>query len=199
MADPILFAPLVVDPSADTERLGEESLAELSQATPTPVGVALSELVSSDEEPSVALGDLSVVDARFAPALLDAALHHLVEVWETAVSGSEEPLAERASAEACEALLRPDANTRLVVRDATLGSWTVTGLDLDRIPPAVEVELHVTAVRYIVRFDSVIRAGNTTDRRKMRLEWTLELAGSTKALWRLVASNSPAVDIPGWP
>jgi hypothetical protein len=199
LADSILSTTLVVDPAADTERLSEESLAELSMATPTPAGVALSDLVAPDEDPSLALSELSVVDPRFTPDLLDAALHHLVEVWETAVAGSEKPLAERANTEVCDALLRPGANANLVVRDLVLGSWAVTRLHLDRTPPAVDVELHVTAVRYVMRFESAMRAGSNTERHEIRLEWTLELGDSIEVPWRLVATNSPAADIPGWP
>ena len=199
LSDQILSAPLVVGPAADTERLGEESLAELSMANSTLSGPKLSELVSPDEEPSRALGDLSVVDARFTPALLDAALRNLVDVWGTAVAGSESPLAKRASPEACEALLRPGPDARLVVRDLVLRSWVIKKLHLNRTPPAVDVELHLTAVRYVMRFGSALRAGSThraprdapgVDSRAQQL---------TEVPWHLIATSSPAADIPGWP
>jgi hypothetical protein len=198
LAGPVLHAPFVTDPSADTERLTEESLAELSMADKISSGFALSELVPVEEPPPIALADLSVVDPRFTPSLLGAALTHLLESWEMAVTGSEEPLAERASVESRDALLRPDANHRLFVRDVTLTSWEVIKLQLDRTPPAVDVELQVVAVRYIVAGGSAIRAGNTTEPCPMTLAWTLEFTGSTEVPWRLVSANDPATDIDGF-
>ena len=64
LAGPVLKAPFVTDPSADSERLTEESLAELSMADQISSGVALSELVSPEEPPSLALADLSVVEPQ---------------------------------------------------------------------------------------------------------------------------------------
>jgi hypothetical protein len=198
LAGPVLNAPFVTDPSADTERLTEESLAELSMADKISSGVALSELVPPDEPPSIALADLSVVDPRFNPSLLGAALAHLLESWEMAVTGSETPLAERASLESRDALLRPDTNHRLLVRDVALTSWEVIKLQLDRTPPTVDVELRVVAVRYIVAGDSAIRAGSTTEPCPMTLAWTLAYSDSTQVPWRLVTANDPAIAIDGW-
>ncbi len=65
LAGPVLNAPFVTDPSADTVRLTEESLAELSMAGGANHAIDLSELVSPEEAPSLALGDLSVVDPHF--------------------------------------------------------------------------------------------------------------------------------------
>ena len=131
LAGPVLKAPFATDPSADSERLTEESLAELSMADQISSGVALSELVSPEEPPSLALADLSVVEPQFSPSLLGAALAHLLEAWEMAVTGSEAPFAERASPESRDALLRPDSDHRLFVRDVELTSWDVIKLHLD--------------------------------------------------------------------
>jgi hypothetical protein len=199
LAGPVLSAPLVTDPSADTERLTEQSLAELSKADTTASGVAPSELVPPDEAPSLALGDLSVVDPRFDPSLLGAALAHLVESWEAAVSGSEDPLAERASQEARDALLRPGPDAQVFVRDAVLKSWEVLELHLDRKPPAVDVAVHLEVVRYLVRYETAIRAGNATDARPITLTWTLELTESTEVPWRLVSSSDASLGIEDGP
>jgi hypothetical protein len=198
LAGPVLNAPFVTDPSADTERLTEESLAELSMADKISSGVALSELVPPEEPPAIALADLSVVDPRFSPSLLGAALAHVLESWEMAVTGSEAPLAERADLESRDALLRPDTNHRLFVRDVALTSWEVIKLHLDRTPPTVDVDLRVVAVRYIVAGDSAIRAGSTTERCPMTLAWTLAFTDSTQVPWRLVTANDPATAINGW-
>jgi hypothetical protein len=161
-------------------------------------GVSLSELVPPEEPPSIALADLSVVEPQFSPSLLGAALAHLLDVWEMAVTGSEAPLAERASPESRDALLRPDADHRLFVRDVELTSWDVIKLHLDRQRPAVDVELQVRAIRYIVASDSAIRAGSTTATCPMTLAWTLECRDSTQVPWRLVTANDPSTTIDGW-
>jgi hypothetical protein len=198
LAGPVLTAPLIPTPSSDTERLQEESLAELASAHKVDVDVALSDLVSADEPPAFALLDLSVVDSRFLPALIAADLAHILEAWEVAVTGSEAPLEELADARARAALLWPDPDTRLIVRDAVLKSWEPTRLDLSRHPPAIEVELDVEAVRYVVTGEGIAVAGNQTDARPMALMWTLELTDSHRAPWRLAVSNNPAEAIPGW-
>jgi hypothetical protein len=167
----------------------------LSMADKTASAVNPSELVPPEEAPSLALADLSVVDPRFNPALLGAALAHLLETWETAVTGSEDPLAERASPEARDALLRPGPDAQVFVRDAVLKSWEVIALHVDRKPPAVDVEVHIEAVRYLVRYETAIRAGNATDVLPAKLTWTLELTDSTEVPWRLVGSSDASTGI----
>jgi hypothetical protein len=199
LAGPLLTAPLVPTPSSDTERLREESLAELASAQKVGDDVALSDLVGADEPPAFALLDLSVVDSRFGTPLIASELAHLLEAWEGALMGSEAPLEELASPQARAALLLPSIGTRLVMRDAVLKSWEATRLDLSLDPPSIEVALDIEAVRYVVRDNGGHVAGNRTDAREMSLRWVLELTDSTKAPWRLATSNNPAESIPGWP
>jgi hypothetical protein len=198
LAGPILSSPLVPNLSFDTERLREESLAELASAHKVGDDVALSDLVSADEPPAVALSDLALLDGRFDAALIVSVVGHLLEAWEEAITGSEAPLGELASAHARRTLLRPRHGTRLVVRDAVLKSWEPTRLELSRQPPAIEVALDVEAVRYVVTDGGSHLAGEETDPRRMGLTWTLELTGSTRTPWRLDSTSNPAEAIPGW-
>jgi hypothetical protein len=198
LSGPVLTAPLVPNRSYDTERLREESLAELANAQKLRDDVDLGDLVGPDEPPALALLDLSLLDGRFLPALIAAELAHLVEVWEEAVTGSEGPLEELASADARAALLRPGPRKRLIVRDGVLKAWGPTKLDLSRHPPAIEVRLEVEAVRYAVTEGGSFRVGNQTDARRIDLAWVLELTDSALHPWRLITSNSPAEAIPGW-
>lgn len=197
LAGPVLSAPLIPNRSFDADRLLEESLAEQADAQKVPGHVALGELVSPDEPPALAVLDLSVLDGRFLPPLIASALAHLVDAWEGAVSGSEAPLDERASAEARAALLRPGSGKRLIVRDAVLSSWEPTNLHLARRPPAIEVEVHVHAVRYLTADDGV---GGTGERepRDIVLTWLLELTDDPATPWRLAASTNPGRALPGW-
>jgi hypothetical protein len=198
LAGPVLTAPLVPNPSFDTERLREESLAELASAQKVGDDIALSGLVSADEPPALALLDLSLLDGRFDPELIATELAHLLEAWEEAVTGSEAPLEELATAHARTTLLRPRPGTRLVLRDAVLKSWEPTRLELARQPPAIEVALDVEAVRYVVTDSGSHLAGEETDPRRMGLTWFLERTGSTGTPWLLASSNNPAEAIPGW-
>jgi hypothetical protein len=161
--------------------------------------IVLADLVSADDPPAFALLDLSVVDSRFLPALIAAGLVHLLEAWEDAVTGSEEPFERMASIDARQALLRPGPGRRLIVRDAVLKSWEATRLHLAQHPPAIEVTLDDEAVRCVVRDDGIAVAGNQTGPRRMALMWILELTDSAQAPWRLATANSPAAAIPGWP
>jgi len=199
LAGPVLTAPLIPNPSSDTDRLTDESLAELADRRKVGNDVALSDLVNADDPAAFALLDLSVVDNRFGPELIAAKLARLLEAWESAVSGSEGPLEEQASDSARDALLRPSFRTRLIVRDVVLKSWEATVLDLSRHPPTVEVNLDVAAVRYVVRNDGAAVAGNHTDPNQMRLTWVLELRDSVQDPWWLTMSNNPAKAIPGFP
>jgi hypothetical protein len=91
LAGPLLMAALIPTPSSDTDRLTEESLAELAAAQKLGHDVSLADLVSPDEPPAVALLDLSVIDGGFLPALIQAELTHLLSAWEGAAVGSEAP------------------------------------------------------------------------------------------------------------
>jgi len=198
LSGPVLSAPLVPNPSFDTARLNEQSLAELADAQKVGKGVDLSALVSPDEPPALALPDLSVVDGRFAPALIGAELGHLLEAWEEAVTGSEAPLEALTSANARTALLHPDGSTRLILRDAVLRSWKPTRLDLSRRPPSIEVALEVDAIRYVVTSGGSYRGGEDTGVKRMDLTWTLELTEEAQSPWRLADCNNPAEAIAGW-
>lgn len=198
LAEPVLTAPLIPTPSSDTERLREESLAELADAQKVGDDVNLADLVSADEAPTLALLDLSIVDGRFLPALIAAELAHLLESWEAAVTGSEAPFETLASANARSALLRPGPGCRLVMRDAVLKSWNPTKLNLSQNPPTVEVMLHVDAVRYLIGTDGGHLAGDDTNAHRIALKWILELTASAQTPWRLITSNNPAQAIPAW-
>jgi hypothetical protein len=198
LAGPVLSTPLVPDPSFDTERLREASLAEL--AGPRKVGEdgALNDLVSADESPTLALADLSVLDQRFDPSLVAAFIAHSLEAWEEATTGSDAPLAKLATPNATNALLRPRLGTRLIIRDPVLKSWEPTKLDLAHKPVAIEVAVEVEAVRFVTNDDGRHLAGNDADPGPVNLRWLLQLTDSGQNPWMLAGSNNPGEDIQGW-
>jgi len=198
LAGPVLTAPLVPTPAYDTERLREESLADLASGTKVADDVVLSDLVSEDQPPALALMDLSVLEGRFMPAVVAGSLAHLIEAWEEATTGSEKPFKVLAGAEARAALLQPGPGARMVICDAVLQSWEPTRLEISQRPYAIEVTLHVDAVRYVVSGSGEHLAGSDRESHKMLLKWTLQLTDSSRVPWKLVVSSSPADAIPGW-
>lgn len=198
LAGPVLNAPLIPTPAHDTDRLQEESLAELAVAQRVPTTIAPDELVDAEQPPALALLDLSVVDGRFSPQLIAAQLAHLVEAWEEAITGSQSPLQSLGSTDAVTALLRPSPGMRLLMRDSVLKSWQPTHLGLSDQPPTITVRIEIEAIRYLVSDDGLHRAGNDAEPRPIVMTWTMELSGPAKAPWQLAASSNPAEAVPGW-
>jgi hypothetical protein len=189
LTEPVLAAPLIPNRASDDERLTEESLAELAQAHRLGTDAALSELVSPDERPNLAMLDLSVLDDRFLPPLVAAELTHLLDAWEIATSGSMSPLSMRASTEATIALLSPTPGLRLIIRDAMLQSWLPTNLKLSLQPPSIELMLTINAVCYCVGDDGSTRMGEPRRPSSVTLRWVLELTDDPQIPWRLATTS----------
>ena len=134
-----LEGEIIASPWSDSERLGDESLTELAVADGLPEGFTtsdLAELEFSGDAQARAL-DLSLADARFMPALLEAAARRAVAAWAEAVDGSDEALLAVASPEAVQALLYGgDASrrTRLVVRGARVRRIEIAAIQVEREP-----------------------------------------------------------------
>ena len=111
-----LDAPIVASPWSDDARLHDEAVTELAVADAVPDVAGLVDVDYAGDGRTQAL-DLSVVDGRFAPAVLEAAARRAVEAWAEAVDGADAALERAATPEAAHALLYPRGeNTRLVVR-----------------------------------------------------------------------------------
>jgi hypothetical protein len=194
LAAPVLSAPLIPTPADDDARLTASSLRELGQADAAP-GARPDELVSPSAPGGHALFDLSLVDGRFLPALLGAALARLVESWEEATTGSDAPLRALAREDAVQRLLYPEHDGdryRLMLRDAELVRWEVDRFDPAAAPPRVVVTVTVRAVRFVIDDETGERvAGSTSAPSEMRPAWTLELTDAGPVEWRLVAATDP--------
>ena len=81
------------------------------------------------------------------------------------------------------------------VHDAKLKHWKPVALDLTAEPPRVNVEVTVSAVRYVI-IGGGLTGGNTHDKRDMQLRWALELSDAPSMPWQLAASSDPSDDIP---
>jgi len=200
LAGPVLSAPLIPAGWADEQRLREQALAELAQGDAPSPSAQLREIVSATDPPSVVLGDLSLIDGRFSPALLASTLEHLIGAWEQATISSDAPLHGLATHEVIDALLRPVEGTgpaRLILRDTQLKAWEPTRLDFHTEPPRIAIAVTIRCVRFLVSADTgePIR-GNPRDPQELKPVWTLELTESPTSTWKLVASTNIAAQIP---
>jgi hypothetical protein len=183
----VMSAPLITSPADDDERLREASLRELG-ATGAANGAA--ELVDPDAPPPAQLEDLSVVDDRFEPALLEATIKHVLDAWEQSSDGSNRALTEVATKNAIRSLEHPGGpGGHRYVRDVSLSRWEVAGLNPTPERPTAQVAVRIKAATY--RSDGRRLSGSDRRRRRLSLLWTLKLdadrAGGPR--WLLDASE----------
>jgi len=182
----------VASPWSDEARLHDVAVTELAVADAVPDAV-VGELVDVDYagDARVQAMDLSVVDGRFAPAVLEAAARRAVEAWAEAVDGADAALERAATPEAAHALLYPrGTNTRLVVRGPRLQVLRIAELDAHAQPPAMVVEAELRGRRYLEDRDTAAVLEGSKERETAFTErWTLALAEDDPATpWRIVAT-----------
>ena len=187
-----LDAPIVASPWSDDARMHDEAITELAVADAVPAATNLGELVDVDyagDARTQAL-DLSVVDGRFAPAVLEAAARRAVEAWAEAVDGADDALERAATAEAAHALLYPRGeSTRLVVRGPRLQALRIAGLDAQSQPPTFAIEAELSGRRYLEDRDTAAVLKGSKDRATTFTErWTLALGDDPATPWRIVAT-----------
>jgi hypothetical protein len=195
----LVSAPQVISEIDDHVRRREEAVEEQADA-PQPA-TAVTELVNATDTPERQLLDLSLVDDRFAPVLLEATLTHLTRAWQESRIEGDSSLQSLASPTAINQLRRPDSarsEAMMIIRDASLGEWHIERLTDRDEGPAIEVSLTVLAVRYLQRPHTGERGqiGVTDIRHQIHLRWTLVTTGHASPSWMLTASSNPAVDIP---
>jgi predicted lipid-binding transport protein (Tim44 family) len=198
-----LAADLVATPWDDTARLRDESLLEGAAADALPEGTNHGELVSvsyADDARAAAL-DLSLVDGRFAPDVLEVAVRRVIYAWAEAVDGPDEALEAISTPEALRELLHPgdpSGRTRLVVRGPKVQAVQITTLDADAQPPRMTVTVQAEGRRYIENRDTAaVVAGSQSTATRFTEHWTLALDGNTVNPWRIVdaaASRQPALE-----
>jgi predicted lipid-binding transport protein (Tim44 family) len=184
-----LDAPIVASPWSDDARLHDEALTELAVADAVPDVSGLVDVDYAGDARTQAL-DLSVVDGRFAPAVLQAAARRAVEAWAEAVDGADVALERAATPEAAHALLYPRGeNTRLVVRGPRLQQLRIAALDAEAQPPTFTVEAELNGRRYLEDRDTVAVIEGAKDRATTFTErWTLALGDDPATPWRIVAT-----------
>lgn len=191
-----LDAEIVASPWSDS-RLADDALVELA-STEAVVGddVKAGELVDVDyaEDAHAAALDLSLVDPRFGPDVLEAAARRAIAGWAEAVDGADTALEAVATPEAIRALLYTDegAKHRIVVRGPKLETLKITALEGKTTPPTMDVAAQVRGRRYVEDRDTAAlvsgsRDGETTFTVALRMA----LDGEGPAAWKVVAAGAP--------
>jgi predicted lipid-binding transport protein (Tim44 family) len=185
-----LDAPLVPSPWSDEQGLKDETALERAGAE-APAGVSTAELVDVDYlgDARKAALDLSLVDERFAPHVLEAAARTAMSAWAEAVDGDDARLRAIAGDEAVHALLYggdAQARTRLVVRGPTLRALRIAALDPDADPATLTVEAEVSGRRYVEDRDTLeLLSGSRDSETTFTERWTLRLDGTGEIPWRI--------------
>jgi hypothetical protein len=184
----LISAPLIESPAMDDERLREAGLRELAGQERAPKA-RLGELIDGDAPAPDRLRELSVLDDRFSPELLEATIDRVLEAWEALTDGSQRPLEQVAAGPAIQALMYADRrHGRRLIRDPELAGWEVLGVDASSKPPWVRVRIEIKGA--VFGNDGSRAFGSDRQRRKYTLIWTLELAATAghDVAWRLAAS-----------
>lgn len=192
-----LDAEIVASPWSDS-RLHDDALVQLAgEDAVVGDGVTAGELVGVDyaDDAHAAALDLSLVDARFGPEVLEAAARRAIAGWAEAVDGDDAALEAVATPEAIRALLYADggANHRIVVRGPHLQSVRITALDGDASPPTMDVAAEVRGRRYVEDRDTVALVSGSRDR-ETTFTVALRMAltgGEGPTPWRVVAAGTP--------
>jgi predicted lipid-binding transport protein (Tim44 family) len=184
-----LEEPLVASPWGDDTRLRDAALTELATADAVPA-LALAEVtpVDMDGDARAAALDLSLVDGRYSPDVLEVAARRAMQAWAEAVDGGDAPLEAIADAAAVQELLYPgdpSRRTRLVVRGPRLERLRITGVR-DR---TVRVAADVKGRRYREDRDTLALVDGSRDRDStFTVTWTLGLVDDADTPWRVVAA-----------
>ena len=143
--------------------------------------------------------DLSLVDGRFAPDVLEVAARRAVAAWAEAIDGDDGALLALADPEAVRNLIHlhdPSERTRVVVRGPRVKEIRVRKLDANADPPTMAIDVRIAARRYIENRDTgaVVR-GSKSRQTTFTERWTLALTGGDTQPWRIVRVGAPLVRI----
>ncbi|HSJ93633.1 MAG TPA: TIM44-like domain-containing protein [Gaiellaceae bacterium] len=189
-----LSAPIVGVPWSD-DRLRDDALIEMAAADKLPPGFEPGELVDVDfeEDAQAAALDLSLVDARFMPAVLDATARGVVAAWAEAIDGDDAALGQVASEPALRTLLHANdesGKSRLVVRGPRVRRIDIAALDAGASPATMTLEVELAALRYVEDRDTkAVLSGSRDEETVFSERWTLSLDGPDKQPWRITRAS----------
>ena len=192
-----LDAPIIASPWGD-DRLRDMAVTEQAVAS----AVADDQVrgiadLDFDGDARTAALDMSNIDGRFAPDVLEAAARRALAGWAEAVDGDDAALVAIATPEAVQALLYPGDGghrTRLVVRGPKLRALRIVSLDSAADPPTMMVEAEVAGRRYIEDRDTTTIIEGSNDREVVFTErWTMALSGHDDTPWRIADADASVI------
>ena len=198
-----LIGAQITNPAEDDQRLQEQALGELVVVHDPAVEIA--SLTDRQAPAHQQLLDLSVVDDRFSPAVIEVTLKRLIELWEQATKAGQvkDQMAQYADRDVIRGLTLPQTiweQTTFVITDASMSNWKPLKIkDDERDGAQLEVELKVSAVRYLMGRPGTRGPqppGNRDKPRQIHLRWTLQSTDHHDPPWRLIATSNPAADLP---
>jgi predicted lipid-binding transport protein (Tim44 family) len=190
--------PLVPTPWSDDQKLHDEAVVERAAAGAADENVASLFSVEFADDARKAALDLSLVDDRYSPDVLEVATRRALAAWAEAVDGNVAALAAIAEPDAVRELLYGDdasGRTRMVVRGPKLEEVRILELDSNSMPPSFTVEARVRGRRYVEDRDTVaVVSGDPDTETTFGQRWRLVLAGSKESPWHIgvTHASSPA-------
>lgn len=188
----VLDADIVASPWSDEQRMSDASLLEVAALDKLPEGVSTAEVADLDYagDGRTAALDLSLVDGRWAPDVLEASVRRAVAAWAEAVDGADADLLDVATPAAAQELLHPgdpSSQTRLVIRGPRVRHLRIAALDPAAEPPEMTVEVEVSGRRYVEDRDTAaVLSGSKQRETTVTERWTLALAGPDDRPWQVV-------------
>ncbi|HEX6713186.1 MAG TPA: TIM44-like domain-containing protein [Thermoleophilaceae bacterium] len=189
-----LQEPLVPTPWSDDQKLHDEAVVEHAQAGAASENVASLFSVEFADDARKAALDLSLVDDRYSPDVLEVATRRALAAWAEAVDGDDAALEALAEPDAVHELLYGDdssGRTRLVVRGPQLEEVRILELDSNATPPSFTVEARVRGRRYREDRDTVaVVSGDPDTETTFTQSWRLVLSDVNETPWRIGVTHA---------
>jgi hypothetical protein len=161
----------LASPEADVDYLNDRAIIDTAedQRAPTELVKAAGDVVGRRATRTAAL-DLSEIDARFSPDVIESCVRRLLLAWEAATNGQPHALDRLATTTAARQLLAPARGLPRVIREPELRRLTLAELDASASTPTVSVLCSVRAHPDIWHLDVC---------------WQLALSGDHEHPWQL--------------
>jgi predicted lipid-binding transport protein (Tim44 family) len=182
---------IVANAAKNDQRLQQESMLEVAAAD-TIADSELDQYVNVEFAPSAetAANDLSVLDTRFTPDVLQVVTQRAVSAWLHAVDGDDDRFLAIADAAVVRELLYPSDTIREVVRGVKVEQLQIDELDLKHQPVTMTISLKLRGIRYQEnRSTAALIGGSKTKQQRFAQSWTLALSDNKDEPWRIVAAR----------
>jgi predicted lipid-binding transport protein (Tim44 family) len=150
------------------------------------------QLTDVDTSTESQLLDLSVIDGRYAPAVISACAGEIVRLWEAATAaGDRKPLEAWCTPAAARQLFHPTPHGLRRVLNLETRRIRIEALDARSDPPTVSVALDLRGQRWLATADGDRLSGSRRRHREFTERWTLCLDTSQSSPWRLTDVDDP--------